>query len=156
MVDVRITGANQLHDLGKRLKAEGEAGKGLRKELLKEIRAEAKPMAAAAKAEILAMPTHGSKHTGLRSKIAGKVRVRTRLSGRMVGVKIAVGQVDGTYLPRRINKGSWRHPVHGTDVWVEQEGHKGWFDDTLRKKARDAQRGIQRAMERVADRITHN
>lgn len=153
--DLRIKGAHQLGDLAKRLKAEGEAGKGLRKELLREIRAGAKPLVTDARAAILAMPAKGPESTGLRARIAKQIKVRVRLAGKRTGVRISIGQVpDGYYLPRRINKGSWKHPVHGDqETWVEQSGKKGWFDNTLTKGAPKVRVRLLTAMRNVANRI---
>ena len=153
MVSLQLKGADQLGDLAKRLKAEGESGKGLRRELLKEIRAAAKPLAEDAKAAVKGLPTKPPEDTGLRRRVAALVKVRTRTSGRRVGVRITVGKLDGTNLPRRLNKGSWRHPVHGTDTWVTQTIQSGWFDKTLRRGAPRVRVRVRAAMKRTANRI---
>ena len=148
-VDLRVT---ELAALARRLKEQGESGKAMRRDLLREIRKEARPAANDAKAAIVNW-SDPPEDRGLRKKIAGQVRIRTRLTGKRTGVRIVVGKVDGTFLPRRINKGAWRHPVFGTDRWVVQTGKQGWFDDSIAAHARQIRRGSQRARNRTADRI---
>lgn len=156
MADLRIKGAEQLGDLAKRLRAQGEAGKGLRRELLREIRSAAKPLAEEAKRAALAIPAKPPEDTGLRKRVARLVRVRTRTTGQRVGVRIAVGKLDGTNLPRRLNRGSWRHPVHGTDRWVVQTVPPGWFDKTLRRGAPRVRIRVVAAMRRTARKIARD
>lgn len=153
MVSMQIKGANQLGDLAKRLKAEGEGGKGLRKEMLRELRAAAKPLADDAKTAVKGLPTKPPEDTGLRRRTAGLVKVRTRTSGRRVGVRITVGKLDGTNLPRRMNKGTWRHPVHGSDTWVTQTIKPGWFDDTMRAGSAKVRFRARQVLKNTANRI---
>lgn len=154
-MNVEIRGAEQLGELAKRLKAEGEAGKGLRRELLKEIRSAAKPLAEAAKSAVKALPTKPPEDTGLRRRIAAGVKVRTRTAGKQVGVRITAGKLDANdaNLPRRLNKGSWRHPVFGSDTWVTQTIQPGWFDKTLRRGGPRVRLQVKAAMKRTANRI---
>ncbi len=154
MLDVKIRGAGQLADLAKRMKAEGETGKGFRKELLKEIRAEGKPAVAEAKRAVQALPTDPADTRGLRRGVARGVRLRTRLTGQKVGVRISVSRFEGTNLPRLLNKGTWRHPVFGTTTYVTQTIQPGWFDETLTRFGPQVRAGVLRAMKRTADRLT--
>ncbi|MER7063957.1 hypothetical protein, partial [Streptomyces albidoflavus] len=64
MVDVRVEGAHQLGDLAKRLKAAGDGGKKLRKELLKAVRAGAKPALADTRAAVKTIPVTGTRGGG--------------------------------------------------------------------------------------------
>lgn len=152
---VEVRGAEQFDRLGRRLKAEGERGKGLRRELLKEIRTEARPLQAKVKAAALAIPASPPEDRGLRRDVAAKVRIAIRLTGKRAGLRITVGKLDGTNLPRRLNKGQWRHPVFKTGTWVVQTVQPGWFDKTVSKGAQPVRAGVLRAMRRVADRIAH-
>lgn len=63
MVDVRITGAEDLGKLAKRLKDAGD-GKKLRKELLKAIRTAAKPALADTRKAVRAIPVTGARGGG--------------------------------------------------------------------------------------------
>lgn len=154
-VNVRVTGANQLGALARRLRAEGEQGKGLRRELIRELRREAQSLAGNVRDAIRRWPVEPPDDRGLREMIARRVRVKVRLTGRSPGVRITVGKVDGTNLPRLINRGSWRHPVFGNrDVWVTQTGSRGWFSRTIVLGARRVGRDVRAAMARVSRRIT--
>ncbi|YCK35179.1 hypothetical protein ACNF49_14150 [Actinomadura sp. ATCC 39365] len=68
MVDVRITGAEQLAALAKRLKDAGDDGKRLRKELLKAIRAGAKPALADTRKAVRTIPVTGSRGGGRKQR----------------------------------------------------------------------------------------
>ncbi|UBU10036.1 hypothetical protein [Nonomuraea gerenzanensis] len=68
MVEVRITGADQLAKLAKRLKAAGDDGKKLRKELLKAIRAGAKPALADTRRAVRTIPVTGSRGGGRKAR----------------------------------------------------------------------------------------
>jgi hypothetical protein len=154
VVNVQIKGAEQLGDLAKRLKAEGESGKGMRTQMLRELRAAAKPLAEDAKRAVEALPTKPPQDRGLRAGIAKGVKVRTRTSGRQVGTRITVARFEGTNLPRKLNKGTWRHPVFGTDTYVTQTIKPGWFDRTMRRGAPAVRRRAQRVLSDTAKRIT--
>jgi hypothetical protein len=68
MVDVRITGAEQLGSLAKRLKDAGPDGKKLRKELLKAIRAGAKPALADTRKAVKTIPVTGARGGGRKAR----------------------------------------------------------------------------------------
>lgn len=115
---MRVEGAGQLRDLGKRLRAAGEGGKQLRRDLLAGIRETAKgPLVDELKASALArLPARG----GLAAYAAKqlKVAVRTRLSGQQVGVTV-LAAIKGMDLPK-LETGKLRHPVFGRGTWVDQ------------------------------------
>ena len=68
--EVRITGAEQLATLSKRLKGAGLVGKQLRKELLKAVRAGAKPALADTRAAVKAIPVTGARGGGRKQREA--------------------------------------------------------------------------------------
>lgn len=68
MVEVRITGADQLAKLAKRLKDAGDDGKKLRKELLKSIRQGAKPALADTRKAVKNIPVTGARGSGGRQR----------------------------------------------------------------------------------------
>lgn len=68
MVEVRITGADQLAKLAKRLKDAGNDGKALRKELLKGIRDGARPALADTRKAVKSIPVTGSRGGGRRQR----------------------------------------------------------------------------------------
>lgn len=123
---MRITGANQLGDLARDLKAIGD--KELRKELLRGIQKAAKPLAkvAAPAAARNRLPRAG----GLNEFVAtSKFAVRTRTSARNPGVRI-VGTKTGHDI-KAMDAGKVRHPVRGTNVWVLQNIEPGWWTNGL-------------------------
>lgn len=154
MIELKVRGAEQLGDLAKRLRQQGESGKGMRLELLREIRGEAKTAARATQEAIINLPTEEPEDRGLRRQIARQVKVRIRLTGARTGVRIVVGRLDGTNLPRRFNRGRWRHPVHGTDTWVTQTVEPGWFDKTLKDREPQLRAAVLKAMKRTSRQVT--
>lgn len=63
-MDVRVQGADQLASLAKRLKNAGDGGKQLRKELLKAVRAGAKPALADTRRAVKVIPVTGTRGGG--------------------------------------------------------------------------------------------
>lgn len=152
MAEFRVTGANQLEALGKRFKAEGDAGKGLRKETLKALQKASKPLKAEAKAAALAdLPHRG----GLDKVVAASLfSARTKLSARDASLRI---QVKGKKVHdvKSTDAGRIRHPVFGR--WVPglppQQIEPGWFTNAMEKAAPDVRKEISGALDEIAHRI---
>ena len=130
-VDIRITGAEKLAVLAGELRAAGEEGKGFRRQLLAQIRLAAAPAPEAVKQSAESTLPHAG---GLNDWIASsKFAVRTRLTGRSVGVRI-VG-TKGSHDLEAIDAGNVRHPVWGR--WVKgvptQQVTPGFFTKPLEK-----------------------
>jgi hypothetical protein len=85
-IEVRVTGANQLRDLARDLKAAGETGRGLRRDLLAAMRAAEKPLIDAARESARdTLPKSG----GLNEWTANSyIKAQNRLTGKGVGVRI--------------------------------------------------------------------
>jgi hypothetical protein len=148
-MDLRITGADQLQRLGRDLKAAGEGGKGLRRELLAEFRAEAKPVINDLRASAInTLPRRG----GLGATVAkSNIRSSTRLSGTAVGLRITAKNLIAI---KRINAGSVRHPLFGNrGFWYGQNVRAGWFDDPMRRDIDNFRRAAIRAMDRIAAQL---
>lgn len=149
-MEVTVTGgADDLAELGKRLKAAGSGGKGLRKELSKRIRDEAKPTIAKVKANArTTLPSRG----GLAARVArSRISTRTTTQGRNVGVKIT-GR-DG-YNIRAMNEGTVRKPLFGNrSRWYTQAVPKGWFSDPIEDDAKQFRDAAGRAIKDIRDRI---
>lgn len=124
VVKIRVAGAEQLRVLAAELRAQGEEGKGFRRKLLAAIRAAAAPAPAAAKASAKAVLPKGG---GLNELIAASnIGVRTRLTGKSVGVRIAASKGNRHLL--ELDAGHLRHKVFGRPKsWVAQEVTPGWF-----------------------------
>jgi len=128
-IDPKIAG--ELKALARKLKAGDQVN--LRRELTKGLRAGVKPVAAALKARALGLPSH----TGgtLRAAIAKAVTIQVRTGGKSPGIRLRIPNAkmgDRAALPRLMNRGTWRHPVFGSDTWVEQTSETNWWDDTAK------------------------
>jgi hypothetical protein len=148
-MELRISGADQLGNLSKRLRAAGEDGKGLRKELYRGIQRTTKPLKADARqAATQQLPSRG----GLAAQVAkSKLSTRTRGGGRNVGVRI-VANGDAA---RSTDRGVVAHPVFGNrGVWVRQVVLPGWFTDTMRAGAPAVRKELLQAMSIVARQVT--
>lgn len=146
MVSLRIKGAEQLGDLAKDLRAAGESGKGLRRELYRGMNRATKPLKAKAR---LAAATKLPQSGGLATVVArSKFSTRTR-AGRDPGVSIIV---MGSGLTT--DRGYVKHPVFGNrEVWVRQSLAPGWFTNTMRVAAPSVRKELVSAMDDIADKI---
>lgn len=108
VADYGVNGGNQLVELSRRLKAAGESGKGLRRELFRSIQRATKPI----RQEV---QEAWSKEAPQRGGLAARrvtVQAKTRGTGRMAGVRLVTRSRDG-YNLSAIDKGFVRHPVFG-------------------------------------------
>ena len=150
VADFSVEGTNHLNALGAAFKAAGDEGKGLKRELLKEIRDETKPASEDVRrsAESL-LPRRG----GLAARVAGsRFSTSTRFGANTAGVRI-VGKSG--YNISRMNAGTLRHPVFGNrSAWVTQSVRPHWFDQPIERAAdhglRDA---VVRAISSMSERI---
>lgn len=144
--DFEVRGTEQFIRLSKALKAAGETE--LRKELNKGMKRAAKPLIPKARAEARKrLPKRG----GLADQIAkepARVQVRT---GKNPGVRLVIGKKRGG--ARAANKGLIRHPIFGTDRWVEQPVPPGWFDLPMQKAGPSIRDDVHQAMEDVAEKV---
>jgi hypothetical protein len=95
--------------------------------------------------EVMRIPTHTAKHSGLRMRVAKGVG--TKLTSTGVQITTSMNDKDEINIPAYldINRG-WRHPVFGNrHVWVEQETGGSWFRETIAS----GQPRIQRRMEEI-------
>lgn len=136
-MEIGIRGAEQLGALAKALRAQGEAGKGLRQELYRGIQRATKPLKTDAKAATSRLPQRG----GLAAEV-GKVKMttKTRGGGQNVGVSI-VG--TGKYV-RSTDRGYIRR-VKRVDP--------GWFTETMTGGAPGVRVVVVDSMSRTADAI---
>jgi len=139
-VQLEFRGADDFRELSRKLRAAGLEGKGLRKEVLKEVNRATKPLKQDAKRNAKAiLPKRG----GLGRRVAASnFSTKTRMTGNGAGVKILAkgkGQARGV---RQIDAGRVRHPVFGSKRrWVTQSVTPGWFTDAMKRgsgKIKDA------------------
>jgi hypothetical protein len=94
----------------------------------------------------------------LGSYLASRVKAQVRLSGRSTGVAIRIGQTPNlrgfTFAAKRLNRASWRHPVFGHDVYVDQDSPiEGYFDNTLEADKDHYRSAVLAVVEKMASRL---
>ena len=147
---MKVEGGQQLRELTVELKA---ADKALLLAMRRNLRAIAKPAAAAVKAEELrVLPKKG----GLNEWVAGTpVGVRITAGPRTAGVRL-VQSKKGRSKPHDLlamnETGAIRHPVFGQrKTWVEQDGlPTGWFERPLLAMAPAATAAMVKVMDETA------
>jgi hypothetical protein len=100
----------------------------------------AKPFPRAVRASVLAIPTTGTKHTGLRARIAACAQTASWVRARAASVAIEMNPrlmlPDYMSLPLYMEGvapkyARWRHPVYQTlrnpDTWVQQQSHPYFY-----------------------------
>lgn len=117
-----------------------------------EMKKALEPYVNQAKRNVLAIPTHGPKHTGLRAKVAKGVKtVAAPASGTAgyIRVETTMPKADMAIIPRGMDRSAgWRHPVYGNRAnWVTQHTGGSWFRDALSH----AQKPIEDALTRVLE-----
>lgn len=150
--DFTVTGARELETVGHRLKAAGKSGGGLRRELLRNIRRETKPVLTEIPDNAIdTLPEAG----GLSEQVASaQYASRTRLTGNSVGVQIRATGTPGARNLGRLNRGQLRHPLFGDrGRWFSQSVRPGFFSAPIEKRKPRIQRGIKRAMDDTAAKI---
>lgn len=148
--EFEVRGTEDLVRLSRALKAAGEGGKGLRRELRSGLNRETKETRAEMRAAILpALPSRG----GLAADVHRSTRLTTTAAtGSNAGVRI---RARGRRSIRRMNDaGSFRHPVFGNrDVWVTQSVKRGFLNEPFQKSRPELQRAIVATIDRVRSQI---
>lgn len=145
MTDFKITGADDLETLARRLKAAG--GNELRKELLRGIRETNKSTIA----EIRKSAQENLPRRGGLADLVAKGSIGTRTSPTAASAGVSITRKRG----RGLNEGRLRHPLFGNrGHWFQQPVAKGWFDRPIEKDAPEIRAGLERVMRDVAAKIT--
>lgn len=147
MADAEVRG-DDFYKASKALKA--AADKTLRKELNQAIRKAVRPLTPKTRAAARSMlPSRGG-FADLVAREPQRVQIRTGLD--TAGVRLAVGKKGGG--ARAANEGVVRHPVFGSDRYVDQKVTPGWFDKTLEREApKEAKPAVERAIKDVLAKI---
>jgi hypothetical protein len=148
-IDIRVTGADKLREVAKRMKAAGD--KEMRKEFLRALRVAGKPLTEAAKAGALRDLPHGG---GLATEVAASgFSIRTRSAGNSPGIRV-VAKGKKVRALSSLDRGRLRHPVWGNaNVWVTQAVKPGWFTDAMAARAEQVQAEMLAAMDAVLEKI---
>lgn len=144
-----VRGAEQFRELGRRLKEEGDRGKGLRRELFAAIN----DATVLLKEELVASALDTLPHRGGIGAVIAASRFTTskRLAGNKAGVSI---KATNPHSIGTIDRGRLRHPLFGNrEHWYTQAVKPGWWSNPTRKRGPVARRDIEKAMETVKERI---
>lgn len=136
-------------------------GKTLMRELAVDLSRAMESAASLARSNVLGLASAGlTRGASLRTAIAAGVDTKVRLGGDHVVVAVKVSK-DGMprgfrNAPKRLNsRKGWRHQVYGTDTWVSQRAlPPEWFDRAMRLRQPTARRAAERAVNRMAERIS--
>lgn len=124
MTGIKVTGSDKLADLAKQMKVAGQGA--MRRELVSELRKQAKPLVAAQKQSVRSLAGAPS---AWKSRAASMTRAKVSTSAKRAGVRVSVGGGQDGRRARHMNRGFWRHPLFGnTEWWYEQTVEPGWFD----------------------------
>ena len=151
---VQIRGAEKMRLVGRDLRAAGEEGRGLRLELFAAIRTATEPARERVRESARAtLPKTG----GLNEWVAkSTIRTSSRLTGRLVGVRITGRRGNVTNL-WKINRGFSRHPLFGNrDHWyenVDKPFTAGFFSDPLEEMRPAIMLGVIGALERTRRQV---
>lgn len=147
-----------IHAISAAMKAEAD-GKALRRDLLREMREVGKPLVPVLQAAVRSLPdvSPAAAAPPLRDAVARQITVGARMSGRYTGLKVTVGTKRDPrgfrFAGRRMNsRRGWKHPVFGTDTWVEQQGRQ-WFEPPIVERQWEMQAAVMAAVEAMARRI---
>lgn len=152
--DLKVTGGDKFKDLGKRMREQGEAGKGLRRELLAEIREASKPLIVEVKAaEAEKLPHAG----GFADLVAGdRISVANRMTGNRAGIRLTQKGKNGQVRDlAAMDAGNIRHPTYGHKPWVDQSIEAGIWSNTLSNSeaVAEVREHILAAMESTASKL---
>ncbi len=135
-----------------------DVDRNLPEEVRKALRDAARPAAEDAKRRVRAIPVHGRKHSGLRSRVARGVQVQAGVS-RGLGVRIVTGMAKPSErkLPLYLDDPrGWRHPVFGNrHVWVHQATGGSWFRATIAEHRPQIEHDVRQVLEEAANMIAN-
>jgi len=154
-MDIRVEGGSEFQRVARRLKQAGE--KDLLSDLRKTVRRDAQQIVTAQKRQVRSLPSRGPKHTGLRAKTAGAVKLSVKSVSGNAGIRISVVDPPGLKnMPAHLNKGTWRHKVFGNKkVWVTQTVPPGWFDKPRKAGAPKIKQDVKAVLDKTAEKIAH-
>lgn len=135
--------------LSKRLRAAGEAGKGLRRELMAAIQRSTKDV----KGDVERSWASRMPHRGGLSQRPLKLTTRTRGGGQRVGVRIVSASRDG-YSLGAIDRGRVKHPVFGNRrAWATTSVEPGIITEPQEQSAPLVRDAIVRALSDINRRV---
>lgn len=162
-----IQRGTSLRQLGKDLRKEAD-GKALRRQFIKDVKAEVKPIQSKVKSAYQSNPSKRaaeskSQRRSLRAALAKATTIQVSLSGRRAGVRLRVagkkmpdgeGRLPKIYEHGNSSRGRWRHPVFGDDeVWVTQKATPTFYE-TVKPGIKPVERRVEKIANDLAKRLT--
>jgi hypothetical protein len=116
------------------------------------LREVAETKAEEARNKVRAFPTHGSKHTGLRERVAAGVEVSDTADG--VQVDTNMDKADERNIPLGLDRPEgWSHPLFGNrNHWYRNEGGS-WFRETFEAGENDFSDRLDRTLDETANEV---
>lgn len=147
MGEFKVEGANQLANLAKALKQTGQ--KDLRRDLSRALnRSTSKAKTAARASARSTLPKRG----GLAERVArSRFTTSVRSTGKFPSVQFVA---KGSSNIAAMDYGRVRHPVYGTDTWVQQRVFPGWWRRPMKANADDTRKNIAAALADVEKRFS--
>jgi hypothetical protein len=118
----------------------------------KELKAAAKPLVAAAKANAKNIQVKTPDQRALRRKVAAGVAVQVS-TGRTARIRIVTKMTEPSMavIPRGLESSKgWRHPVFGHDIWVTQKPEQHWFMTAMQEGKSETMERIRKVIEEAA------
>lgn len=150
MDDFTVTGADELIDVGKRLRRVGDKGRdGVMATMRREINAETKPMRRQARDRIVgALPRSG----GLNKWVGRLPTASVRVERDRASVKVVLNR-RGHDLQAMNRRGLVRHPLYGNRAhWYSTPVPRGFYEDAVAPEAREMVARVADAIGRAVER----
>jgi hypothetical protein len=154
MADFEVTSTDQFIRAARALNAQGSAGKGLKRELMAEIKTAVKPMENEVRRDLPQfLPRRYARVLGANLV----VRPSQKTTGNSVGLKVT-GYAPGQAQRRQvnpINAGILRHPVFGNrKVWIAQKVKAGFWSIPMERSRDIPAAAIRRAIQKTISKLT--
>lgn len=152
-------GADDGGRLERAIRALGAASKEAPADIKKVIVELAESLAHEASVSVLAEPTHGLKHTGLRAEVAEGVGTMEIDGG--VRITTSMPSEDKAMIPRGFDTAAsrrgWRHPLFGDKTqWYRNYGGFSWFLGSMQNGDKDGEERLSAIMSQLADKIARD
>lgn len=151
-VSVTTRGGNELSRLSRALREQGATG--LNRNMKKQIKAAAEPVAEAARAAARRLPDRSAARRreggSIRQEMARAVVVRQTAKGVRIFVDSKRMPADARMMAHAFEKGTVRHPVFGNrQVWVSQSTGGPWFMPAVRNRHPEFVRAVSQIIDDV-------
>jgi|SRR5215207_1562698 len=164
---VQVKGGQQVKDLSKAIKqlTDPKQKAKLQREMNQGIRKAAEPLLTDLRRTIRTMPVKGDRRAyghlrvKKRNRIASATVLQIRRGEKESGIRVIVdrrrlGRTERA-LPFLLERGQWRHPVHGNrEEWVTQKSPIGpWFAPAVRRHEDAMTRAVTQVLNQVAAKL---